>query len=107
MWHPRLGVKMDVTSGDRNQQSNSQETFDAMYFKSGYFNDALLFRPENLIDLYPNLALQLTSKLSVDGGADAFWRYSRNDAVYSVPGPIALPALSKAPELCRHCLVLH
>jgi len=31
--------------------------------------------------------------VSADSGADVFWRYSRNDAVYAVPGLIAIPAL--------------
>jgi hypothetical protein len=31
--------------------------------------------------------------MSFDGGADFFWRYSRNDAVYAVPGFLAVPAL--------------
>jgi hypothetical protein len=32
----------------------------------------------------------------VDGGIDFFWRYSRNDAVYAVPGFISIPALKTA-----------
>ncbi|HEY3856466.1 MAG TPA: alginate export family protein [Verrucomicrobiae bacterium] len=90
---PRLGLKADVTSGNNNSNDGRQETFDALYFKSGYFNDASLIRPENIIDLHPNASVQLTKKVSLDGGADWFWRYSRNDAVYAVPGFISIPAL--------------
>ena len=39
---------------------------------------------------------------SADGGADVFWRYSKNDAVYGVPGNIAIPALKHRFQLCRH-----
>lgn len=88
---PRLGLKMDVTSG--NTGDGHQGTFDALYFKSGYFNDASLFRPENIIDIHPTLGLQLTRNVSVDGGADVSWRYTRNDAVYAVPGFVAIPAV--------------
>jgi len=89
---PRAGVKADVASGSGNASGGTQGTFDALYFKSGYFNDASLIRPQNIIDVHPNLGLKLTQTVSVDGGGDVFWRYSRNDAVYAVPGFIAIPA---------------
>jgi hypothetical protein len=96
MWRPRLGLKAGVVSGDHNPNDGRLETFDALYFKSGYFNDASLIRPQNIIGVHPNLALKPSRTVSVDGGADWFWRYSRNDAVYAVPGFIAVPALKTA-----------
>lgn len=93
---PRLGIKADVTSGSGSTKGGTLGTFNALYFKSGYFNDASLLRPQNIIDVHPNASLQLTRAVSVDSGADMFWRYSRNDAVYGVPGNIAVPALSSA-----------
>jgi hypothetical protein len=95
-WQPRLGLKADVTSGSNSTNGGRQETFDALYFKSGYFNDASLLRPQNIIDVHPNAGLKFTRTLSADGGADVFWRYSKNDAVYGVPGNIAIPALENA-----------
>jgi hypothetical protein len=96
MWQPRLGLKADITSGNSNPGNGRQETFDALFFKSGYFNDASLLRPQNLIDVHPVASAQLTRDISVDGGADVFWRYSRNDAVYAVPGFIGVPVNSTA-----------
>jgi hypothetical protein len=93
---PRLGLKADVASGNHNSTSGTQGTFDSLYFKSGYFNDASLLRPENIIDLHPNATIHLTQTLTVDGGADFFWRYSREDAIYAVPGFVAIPALRSA-----------
>jgi hypothetical protein len=55
-----------------------------------------LLRPENVIDVHPVASVQLTRDISVDGGADVFWRYSRNDAIYTVPGSIQVPAISTA-----------
>jgi Alginate export len=95
-WKPRLGLKADIASGDNNPTNGAQGTFDALYFKSGYFNDASLIRPENIIDVHPNLSANLTRAITIDGGADVFWRYSRNDAVYAVPGFVAIPALKTA-----------
>jgi hypothetical protein len=90
---PRLGLKSDVSSGNGNSHDGCQETFDALYFKSGYFNDASLLRPENIIDLHPNASVRPAQSVSVDGGGDFFWRYSREDAIYGVPGFVAIPAL--------------
>jgi len=90
---PRLGLKADVASGDRNPNDGHQGTFDALFFKSGYFNDASLIRPANIIDVHPNIGMNLTRTLSVNGGGDVFWRYSKGDAVYAPPGFIAVPAL--------------
>src|ERR1019366_366816 len=88
-FQPRLGLKVDVASG--NTGNGHQGTFNALYFKSGYFNDASMLRPANLIDVHPNLSANLTRNLSIDGGADVFWRYSKNDAIYAVPGFVEIP----------------
>jgi hypothetical protein len=93
---PRLGLKADVASGDHNSTNGTQGTFDALYFKSGYFNDASLLRPENIIDVHPNIGANPTRSVSVDGGGDVFWRYSREDAIYAVPGFVSIPALKTA-----------
>ncbi len=89
-FQPRLGLKVDVASGDSG--NGHQGTFNALYFKSGYFNDASMIRPANLIDVHPNLAANLTRTVSVNGGADVFWRYSKDDAIYAPPGFIEIPA---------------
>jgi hypothetical protein len=80
---------VDVASG--NIGNGQQGTFNALYFKSGYFNDASMIRPANLIDVHPNLAANLTHNLSVNGGADVFWRYSEHDAIYAPPGYVEIP----------------
>jgi hypothetical protein len=95
---PRLGFKMGIASGDHNPKDGRQETFDPLFFKSGYFNDASLIRPSNIIGFHPNFGLQLSKTMGVDGGADWFWRYSRNDGVYGVPGFVAIPPLKDAPN---------
>lgn len=89
-FQPRFGLKVDVASGDTG--SGQLGTFNPLFFKSGYFNDASLIRPANLIDVHPNLTLNLTHALSVNGGADVFWRYSLNDAIYAPPGNVEIPA---------------
>ena len=93
---PRFGVKADATSGNRNPGHGPQGTFDALYFKSGYFNDASLLRPENIIDIHPNLTVNPSSAVTIDGGVDVFWRYSRDDGIYAPAGYLELPAIRAA-----------
>jgi hypothetical protein len=97
-WEPRLGLKSGITSGDQDPKDGQLQTFDALYFKSGYFNDASLIRPQNIVGVHPNVTVRPTKTVTVDGGADWFWRYSRSDAVYGVPGFVAIPALKDAPN---------
>ena len=80
-----------MASGDRNPSDGRQETFDPLFFKSGYFNDASLLRPSNIIDLHPSLTVHPASALEISGGVDVFWRYSSRDAIYDPPGFIQIP----------------
>jgi len=91
MWNPRLGLKAGATSGDDNPNDRHLGTFDALFFKSGYFNDASLIRPQNFISVHPELYVHPLQKVTIDGGASPIWRYSRNDAVYAVPDPSGFP----------------
>jgi hypothetical protein len=95
-WSPRLGVKAGAASGDHNPNDGRLETFDALFFKSGYFNDASLIRPQNIVSVHPNLTVHPLPKVTIDNGANPFWRYTRNDAVYAVPGFVEIPALRNA-----------
>ena len=96
LWQPRLGIKAGIVSGDHDPNDGRLETFNALFFKSGYFNDASVIRPQNIISVHPNLTVHPSPKVTVDGGASPFWRYSRNDAVYAVPGFVSIPALHNA-----------
>jgi hypothetical protein len=91
-WTPRLGIKLDVASGDTKRGDTTVGTFNALYFKAGYFNDASLIRPANLYDVHPNLQVEPNKKTTLTFGSDAVWRYSNQDAIYGPPGNIVLPA---------------
>jgi len=95
-WQPRLGLKVDAASGSHDANGGQLGTFNPLFFKAGYFNDANVIRPQNIIDIHPNIGLKLARTVSVDGGGDVIWRYSKNDAVYNVPGFIIIPALQNA-----------
>ncbi len=52
-FRPRLGLKMDVISGDGNPKDNTLGTFNALYPKLAYFSENALVVPANLFNVYP------------------------------------------------------
>jgi Alginate export len=88
---PRLGADFDVVSGDSGGTSHFG-TFNPLFFKAGYFNDASLIRPSNIIDIHPTLQVRAANELLVTLGSDVLWRYTRHDGIYGPPGNLELPA---------------
>ncbi len=91
-WHPRVGVKADIASGDRNKNDGELETFNPLFFKANYFNDAAFFRPANLADIHLSLQMQPREDLTITFGSDAIWRHTKQDALYATTGGVLLPA---------------
>ena len=85
-----MGLKVDIASGDRHPNDGTLGTFDPLYFKSGYFNDASLYRPSNLMDIHPTLQLTPRENVVLGLGSDILWRYTVNDGIYSPSGNIVL-----------------
>ncbi len=98
-WQPRLGIKLDLASGDRNPQDGRLGTFNAMYPKSAYFSEASLLAPANLMDVQPTLTLTPRPGLSTEIGWQLAWKHQRSDAVYTTPAPLAaVPGTAGTPR---------
>ena len=85
---PRLGLDFDVASGDT--KGGSFGTFNPLFFKAGYFNDASVIRPSNIIDIHPTLQLLPRNNVLLTLGSDTLWRYTTNDGVYGPPGNLEI-----------------
>jgi hypothetical protein len=81
-FRPRLGLKADVTSGDRNPTDSNLQTFNALFPKGAYFGEIALVGPSNHIDLHPSIDLQIREDLKVTFDSVFFWRESFNDGIY-------------------------
>jgi hypothetical protein len=93
---PRLGLKADIITGDRNPHDATLETFNPLFPKLNYFSDANIAVPANLCDIQPIVSLKVTESLRVSGSWNALWRYSREDSFYIPPlQPVVTP--TKAP----------
>jgi hypothetical protein len=88
---PRVGVKADVISGDRNPHDGTLGTFNPLFPKLPYFSDANVITPANLFDVQPTLGLTLRQGLRVTAGWNVLWRYSREDAFYLPPLKPVIP----------------
>ncbi|MBN9418551.1 MAG: alginate export family protein [Candidatus Eremiobacteraeota bacterium] len=82
---PRLGLKLDVASGDDHAGDGRLGTFNALYPKGAYFGELALIGPSNLMHVQPSVALHLNEDLKFTLEADFFWRQKLGDGVYG-PG---------------------
>jgi hypothetical protein len=90
---PRLGVKADALSGDRNLQDNRLGTFNPLYPALQYYSQAGIFAPANLLSLQPSITLDLAKDASVNAEWASLWRESKADAFYQ---PAVEPVLGTA-----------
>jgi hypothetical protein len=81
--HPRLGLKADITSGDKDPNHPDLQTFNPLFPKGAYFSEDGLIGPVNHIDLNPSLDLHFADNLTLSLNWDIFWRESIHDGVYN------------------------
>ncbi|MCY1059286.1 alginate export family protein [Nannocystis sp. SCPEA4] len=84
-WDPRLGVRLDVASGDRGP-GRPFGTFSALFPKGSYFGEDALVGPANFLDAHPMLSLTPVEPLSLTLDWVFLGRYSLADGLYNVPG---------------------
>src|SRR5262249_21161574 len=75
----------------------SLATFNPLFFKAPYFNEASVIRPSNIIDVHPTLQLLPMDNLLITMGSDVLWRYTTDDAIYNPAGRIVIPPGGTSP----------
>jgi hypothetical protein len=85
-WKPKLALRIDVGSGDRNPGDGKAGTYGPLFPKPLTYNGDL--GPHNLTIFQPMLTLQPTAKLTLDFSAAGLWRTSIHDGVYSLGGQV-------------------
>jgi len=81
----RFAFEGGVASGDHNLHDHTLGTFNALFPKGAYFNEAELLGPYNIIHLRPNVKFELRHNITIWPDASFFWRQSTSDAIYRVP----------------------
>ncbi|MEP6713348.1 MAG: alginate export family protein [Ferruginibacter sp.] len=81
---PRIGLKTQIASGDRNPSDAHLQTFNSFFPESGgYFAGV-----SNLFDLHPSVDLDL-NKIKLKSAVAFVWRQSNSDGLYS-PGRVII-----------------
>jgi hypothetical protein len=85
-FQPRLGVTAAATSGDNGNPNGPLGTFSPLFPTGLYFGQGVinLNGPSNLIQVNPQVELQLTKSVTVVADNNIFWRTSLHDGVYGL-----------------------
>ena len=83
---PDATLRVNVVSGDGNAGDDKIGTFNALFPKGKYFGELSPIGPTNIINVNPRLGGTLGSGVSASIGLNAYWRYSRADGIYDIPG---------------------
>lgn len=83
-WHPRIGVRTFIASGDRHRGDGRLGSFDPLFPGTAYSGRAGLIGPTNLITLDPNLRLALTPRVTLTTDWAWFWRTRIEDGIYGI-----------------------
>ncbi|MGW8203502.1 alginate export family protein [Sphingomonas bisphenolicum] len=82
---PQIIMRANVVSGDR-KANGTLGTFNALFPKGKYFGELSPIGPTNIINLHPGVALTLRDDLSLSIAGMAYWRYTKGDGIYDIPG---------------------
>ena len=79
---PRVGLRANISSGDRDPAQSTLQTFNALFPRGSYFSEAALLGPTNLMDLHPGFSFQPAPAMTLGVDWDWFWRESIGDGLY-------------------------
>ncbi|MEG3163146.1 alginate export family protein [Sphingomonas sp. PB2P19] len=94
---PDAVLRVNIVSGDSHPGDDRLGTFNALFPKGKYFGELSPVGPYNIVSVNPRVAAALGKTVSASLAAMAYWRYSRSDGVYDIPGTlIRAPGTSRA-----------
>ncbi|PZR35933.1 MAG: alginate export family protein [Caulobacter segnis] len=84
-WRPRLGLRLDIGSGDRNAADGRLGTFNPMFPKGAYFNETGLFSWGNLAALRTSIGAAPSKAVTVEASYTLHRLATNADAIYLQP----------------------
>ena len=99
---PRLALRANITSGDRDRNDNRLGTFNPLFPRGGYFGLIASAGPSNEIDLHPLVMLNPREHLSLTTGWLIFWRHRIDDGIYTTSGSLLRSAENTRSRFVGH-----
>ena len=84
----RFAARVGTSSGNSHASGSSLGTFNPLFPRGKYFQQADLNGPSNSISVLPAVEWQATKSLRVTPSYGSFWRYSTRDGLYDYAGDI-------------------
>jgi len=81
---PRLGLRADATSGDKDPNDRRLQTFNPLFPGTTYSDTIGLIGAANSLALNPNLRFNVKERWTVSQGTAFFWRQSTRDGIYGI-----------------------
>lgn len=91
-YEPQLNLRVGIISGNLNPNDTHLQTFNPHYPQGAIFGQLAQIGPTNIIDIDPEILINLPYNLTIDFTVEMFWRYSLNDGVYNVPYNLLVPS---------------
>jgi hypothetical protein len=83
---PDLTLRFNVVSGDRHAGSRRLQTFNALFPKGKYFGELSPVGPYNIVNAQSGVVLDVGHDVGLGLTTMAYWRQSRGDGIYDIPG---------------------
>jgi hypothetical protein len=83
-WPVRVGLRADLTTGDRRRDDPALETFNPLFPGTAYSGRVGLIGPVNSIDATPSVRVAVSSRVTLTIDHAWFLRQSVNDGVYGI-----------------------
>jgi len=94
---PRIGLRADITSGDRDPKDHLLQTFNPLLPGTTYSDTIGLIGAPNSIALFPNLKMLPKQNITMTFGPAFFWRQSTRDGIYGINvSPLRTGQLSRS-----------
>ena len=91
LFTPVFSIQGAISSGDKNKDDPSLQTFNPLYPKAVYYGFIDNAGSANIIVVHPKVDFHFTKHLRFTVGHYNFWRQQSGDGIYAVNGSLLLP----------------
>jgi hypothetical protein len=85
LFTPRAGIGFDLASGSANSAHRFNQLFPPLYL---YLGHLYRFGRQNIMDLHPEVTVNLTDAITLSAAEHIFWRQNTHDAIYDLTGAV-------------------